>query len=81
MASPVGLTDQEQALKQYLLARSTRVLTRTELAREVGLRVDQRRRVDAMLVSVRKALAADGVDLLNVRSRGWMINDPQRAAL
>lgn len=62
-----------QILTAALVARQGRVVTRTELAREIGLRTDQTRRVDAMLVEVRRDLTAQGYELINVRSRGWMI--------
>lgn len=80
MASPAGLTDQEHALLDCLRIGTHRVLTRTELAREIGLRADQRRRVDVMLINVRKALASEGLALVNVRSRGWMVAAQTEAA-
>jgi DNA-binding response OmpR family regulator len=63
-----------QILLAALVARQGRVVTRTELAREIGLRTDQTRRVDAMLVEVRRELTTRGLELVNVRSRGWMIS-------
>ncbi len=77
MASPASLDPAcppKQILLAALVARQGRVVTRTELAREIGLRLDQTRRVDAMLVSVRRDLTAQGLELVNVRSRGWMVS-------
>jgi DNA-binding response OmpR family regulator len=56
-------------LLQTLMANQGRVVTRTELARAVGLR-QQARRVDVHLVNVRRALDDR---LINVRGRGWMV--------
>jgi DNA-binding winged helix-turn-helix (wHTH) protein len=64
-----------QVLLSALLERTGRVVTRTELARVLGLRTDQTRRIDAMLVEVRRELTQQGLELVNVRSRGWMISD------
>ena len=67
------LTDREIALLTVLRDSRGRVLTRTELARRAGLKGVQPRRVDALLVNVRRAL--DDERLINVRSRGWMLVD------
>jgi hypothetical protein len=61
-------------LLAVLVARQGRVVTRTELARATGLRADQTRRVDAILVEVRRELAGQGLELRNVRSRGWIVS-------
>jgi DNA-binding response OmpR family regulator len=61
-------------LLAVLMARQGRVVTRTELARATGLRADQTRRVDAMLIEVRRELAGQGLELRNVRSRGWIVS-------
>jgi DNA-binding response OmpR family regulator len=77
MASPASIDpacNPAQILLAALVARQGRVVTRTELAREIGLRTDQTRRVDAMLVEVRRDLTSQGLELVNVRSRGWMIS-------
>lgn len=63
------LNPREAALLQALMANQGRVVTRTELARAVGLR-QQARRVDVHLVNVRRALDDR---LINVRGRGWMV--------
>jgi DNA-binding response OmpR family regulator len=64
-----ALHPREMVLLQTLLANQGRVVTRTELARAVGLR-QQARRVDVHLVNVRRALDDS---LINVRGRGWMV--------
>jgi DNA-binding winged helix-turn-helix (wHTH) protein len=68
-ASSEALSQREVVLLQTLLANQGRVVTRTELARAVGLR-QQARRVDVHLVNVRRALDDR---LINVRGRGWMV--------
>ncbi len=63
-----ALHPREVVLLQTLLANQGRVVTRTELARAVGLR-QQARRVDVHLVNVRRALDDT---LINVRDgAGW----------
>jgi DNA-binding response OmpR family regulator len=64
-----ALNEREIVLLQTLLANQGRVVTRTELARAIGLR-QQARRVDVHLVNVRRALDDR---LLNIRGRGWMV--------
>lgn len=64
-----ALNQREVILLQTLLANQGRVVTRTELARAIGLR-QQARRVDVHLVNVRRALDDR---LMNVRGRGWMV--------
>jgi DNA-binding response OmpR family regulator len=71
MPSPVGLTDQERCIFDAICAARGRVVTRTELARAARLPQTQARRVDVLLVNVRRALGDD--ELVNVRSRGWML--------
>ena len=68
-SSAEALNPREAVLLQTLLANQGRVVTRTELARAVGLR-QQARRVDVHLVNVRRALDDS---LINVRGRGWMV--------
>jgi DNA-binding winged helix-turn-helix (wHTH) protein len=68
-ASSEALNQREAVLLQTLVANQGRVVTRTELARAVGLR-QQARRVDVHLVNVRRALDDS---LINVRGRGWMV--------
>ncbi len=75
MPSPVGLNDQEQEMLTAICAARGRVITRTELARVAKLPSGQARRVDVLLVNVRRALAPE--ELVNVRSRGWMLHSLQ----
>lgn len=71
MTTPVGLNDQELAVFNAIHEARGRVITRTELAKAAGLQPAQGRRVDVMLVNVRRAIP--GEELLNIRSRGWML--------
>ena len=68
-----GLSAAERAVLDVLVSSHGRVVSRTELARAAGVR-HHPRRVDALLVSVRRAVAPRIVR--NVRSRGWMLEDP-----
>jgi DNA-binding response OmpR family regulator len=54
-----------------------RVVGRSELARRSGLIGLHARRVDAAIVSLRRALGQDAIR--TVRSRGWML-DPDHVA-
>jgi DNA-binding response OmpR family regulator len=67
------LSTAERSLAGTLLANRGRVLTRTMLAKDLGIRIDQSRRVDSMLVNVRRELNNRGMEVVNVRSRGWMV--------
>jgi DNA-binding response OmpR family regulator len=64
------LDPRETAILETLRSNVGRVVTRTELAVAAGLR-HQPRRVDVHLVNVRRHLGVD--QLVNVRSRGWML--------
>jgi DNA-binding response OmpR family regulator len=64
------LCEKELCILNVLLSRQGKVVPRVELARAVGLRSNERR-VDVLLVAVRRVLGDDG--LINVRGRGWMI--------
>jgi DNA-binding response OmpR family regulator len=66
----IALNERENALLAVLQTNRGKVLARTELARRAGLRDLQPRRVDALLVNVRR-IAGD--QLVNVRGRGWML--------
>ncbi len=68
--SQLDLGEKELCILNVLLAKQGKVVPRVELARAVGLRSNERR-VDVLLVAVRRALGDDG--LINVRGRGWMI--------
>ena len=71
---PLGpLTPQERAVLDALAARSGRVVSRSELARAVGVADLSERRCDSLVVAVRRAVGADRV--LTVRRRGWMLVD------
>ncbi len=48
-----------------------RVISRPELARRAGLRDLSERRIDAVMVTLRRSLGADAIR--TVRRRGWML--------
>jgi DNA-binding response OmpR family regulator len=64
-----ALSPQELAVIEALRSGSGRVLGRTELARAAGIAPSQGRRVDVLLVGIRRSLGADAI--VNVRNRGW----------
>jgi DNA-binding response OmpR family regulator len=66
-----GLPDREAAVLAVLEAAGGRVVSRTELARAAGLDGLSRRRVDGVLVRLRRVLP-DGA-LVTVRGRGWAL--------
>ncbi len=70
------LSPQEQAIIDALRSGSGRVLGRTELARAAGIAPSQGRRVDVLLVGVRRVLGADAI--VNVRNRGWRLVEAER---
>ena len=65
-----ALTERELAVLSVLEQHRGRVLARAELARRAGLRDMQPRRIDALLVNIRRVA---GDELVNVRGRGWML--------
>ena len=67
------LNDRELSLLRVLAESRGRVVTRSELARRAGLRHLQPRRVDVLLVNVRRVAGAE--HLINVRGRGWMLTE------
>ncbi len=67
------LNDRELSLLRVLVESRGRVVTRSELARRAGLRHLQPRRVDVLLVNVRRVAGAEY--LQNVRGRGWMLTE------
>jgi two-component system OmpR family response regulator len=72
LVSPLGhLTQQERAVLDALVARSGRVVSRSELARAVGVADLSERRCDSLVVAVRRAVGAERV--VTVRRRGWML--------
>ena len=70
---PEHLTEGEAAVWRVLYETRGRVVTRGELARKAGLRDLSVRRVDVLLVGVRRELGPD--QLLNIRGRGWLLCD------
>jgi DNA-binding response OmpR family regulator len=75
MAPPEELSDQEAAVLRVLMESRGKVVSRRELARRAGLASLSDRRVDSVLVGLRRVLGPDV--LRNVRRRGWMLEpDP-----
>jgi DNA-binding response OmpR family regulator len=66
---PLDLSRSQLELLAILVTNAHRVLSRTELARALGLA--RHRSVDVMLTLIRKAIGRDFVR--NVRNRGWII--------
>jgi DNA-binding response OmpR family regulator len=71
-AHVLHLTSPEVAALAVLVAFAGRVVSREVLARRCGLRDRGQRRVDSLLVGIRKALGPDAIT--TVRSRGWILN-------
>jgi DNA-binding winged helix-turn-helix (wHTH) protein len=67
------LGTQERAVLAALLANRGRVVNRHELARLAGIANCTERRIDSLLVGVRRALGADSI--VTVRRRGWMLTE------
>jgi DNA-binding response OmpR family regulator len=65
------LSAQEAAVLDALRAAGGRVVSRADLARSAGLEGLSERRVDGVLVTLRRRLP-DGA-LVTVRGRGWML--------
>ena len=65
------LTPQERAVYSVLAENAGRVLSRSELARAVGIADLSDRRCDSLIVGVRRALGSSRVR--TVRRRGWML--------
>jgi DNA-binding response OmpR family regulator len=66
-----SLTPREVAVLTVFLEAGGRVVSRRELMRRSGLREASPRRVDAVIVSLRRKLGEDAVR--TVRGRGWML--------
>lgn len=65
------LSEQEAAVLAALRAAGGRVVSRGDLARSAGLEGLSARRVDSVLVAVRRQLPRGA--LVTVRGRGWML--------
>ena len=61
----------EQAVLRVLVDSRGKVLNRAELAAKAGLGNLSSRRVDSVLVNVRRAIGQD--NLITVRGRGWRV--------
>ena len=72
------LTASERAVLDALAAGGGRVLSRAELAQRSGLSDLSQRRVDSILVGLRRHLGTDAI--VTVRSRGWRLAEPVEAA-
>jgi hypothetical protein len=68
---PGPLGRQERAVLSVLADNAGRVVSRRELARQVGLADLSARRCDSLLVGVRRAIGAESIR--TVRSRGWIL--------
>ena len=66
-----GLPEREAAVLAVLEAAGGRVVSRAELARAAGLAGLSPRRVDGVLVRLRRALPEGA--LVTVRGRGWAL--------
>jgi DNA-binding response OmpR family regulator len=66
-----GLSEREAAVLAVLEAAGGRVVSRVELARAAGLEGLSPRRVDGVLVRLRRALPPGA--LVTVRARGWAL--------
>jgi DNA-binding response OmpR family regulator len=65
------LSDAERAVLGALVAVGGRVVSRTELAERSGLSDLSERRVDSILVGLRRQIGTDAI--VTVRARGWRI--------
>ena len=69
-----GLTPRERAVLDALERARPRVLSRAALAAAAGLDGLSERRVDALLIGVRREIGDDAV--VTVRGRGWRLALP-----
>jgi len=67
-----GLARRESAVLGVLVAAHGRVVSRADLTRAAGLDGLSERRVDGVLVSLRRILPQGA--LVTVRGRGWALN-------
>jgi DNA-binding response OmpR family regulator len=65
------LSDAERAVLGALVAVGGRVISRAELAERSGLSDLSERRVDSILVGLRRQIGTDAI--VTVRARGWRI--------
>jgi DNA-binding response OmpR family regulator len=72
--SPDELPPREAAVLRALAEAGGRVLSRSELTRAAGLAGLSPRRVDSVLVALRRRLPPGTV--LTVRGRGWALAQP-----
>ncbi|OWY60106.1 hypothetical protein B7486_70985, partial [cyanobacterium TDX16] len=68
----LDLATPEVAVLAVLLAFAGRVVPRDVIARRSRLRECSNRRVDSLLVGIRRAIGADAIR--TVRGRGWMLD-------
>lgn len=71
-SSALHLAAPEVAVLAVLLVFAGRVVSRELIARKSGLRECSSRRVDSLLVGIRKAIGTDAIR--TVRGRGWMLD-------
>jgi DNA-binding response OmpR family regulator len=71
LAAEHPLNDSERAVLAALVAAGGRVLSRSELANRSGLADLSQRRVDSILVGLRRHLGPEAI--VTVRSRGWRL--------
>ena len=76
MATALG--DRELAVLAVLLGHHGRVVDRSSLRHEAGLRELGPRRCEAALVRLRAVLGDDAI--VTVRRRGWMLRSDARTA-
>lgn len=69
-----SLRPAEAAVLAVLTDAGGRVVSRQELTRRAGLRDASPRRVDSVLVNLRRSLGHDAIS--TVRGRGWRLAQP-----
>jgi DNA-binding response OmpR family regulator len=71
-SATLDLASPEVAVLAVLVVFAGRVVSRELIARKSGLRECSSRRVDSLLVGIRKAIGAGAIR--TVRGRGWMLD-------